>query len=327
MAGTSCSNRSHPLVNVWYISFHGGDEPNSLNSIHVYGADGRELRKALNRDSLPPDVELRELRGFAFGPDENLYVVNAYRKHSEILQFAGTLNPNGQHDFIRIYVKGDDAVNPGMLHPFNVAFDVAGDLYVSSQDTGVVSRYYGPKSGRGVPGTPMPVPNALANLRSIPPGTFVPSSKDCASGLVTVRDATFGPDKNLYVADRDTNSVRKYDGQSGQFLDQIVSEHLDKPIHLLFSRDGGSLFCGSAANNSICRYDSRVGKVSVFVEPKSGGLEGPAGMALGEDDYLYVASRTSNQVLRFKSDDATPDKKPFIHGLKDNPEFLMLVDL
>lgn len=314
-------------MNVWYISFHGGDDPSSLNNIHVYGADGRELRKALNRDSLPPGVELRELRGFAFGPDGNLYVANAYRKHSEILQFAGALNPNGQHDFIRIYAKADDALNPGLLHPFKVAFDVAGDLYVSSQDTSVVSRYYGPKSSLGVPGTPMPVPSALANIRSIPPGTFVPSSEACASGLVTVRDAAFGPDKNLYVVDRDTNSIRKYDGQSGQFLDQIVSEHLDKPIHLLFSRDGGSLFCSSGGNNSICRYDVPLGKVSVFVESKSGGLEGPAGMALGDDDCLYVASRTSNQVLRFKADDGTPDKKPFIPGLKDNPEFLMPVDL
>lgn len=314
-------------MNVWYISFHGGDDPSSLNNIHVFGADGRELRKALNRDSLPPGVELRELRGFAFGPDKNLYVANAYRKHSQILQFTGALNSNGQHDFMRIYVKGDDALNPGLLHPFNIAFDAAGDLYVSNQDTRVVSRYYGPKSSLGVPGIPIPVPSALANAGAISPGTFVPSSEDCASGLVTVRDAAFGPDKNLYVVDRDTNSIRKYDGQSGQFLDQIVSEHLDKPVHLMFSRDGSSLFCSSAEKNSICRYDVRLGKVSVFVEPKSGGLEGPAGMALGDDDYLYVASRLSNQVLRFKSDDGTPDKKPFIHGLRDSPEFLMMVGL
>ena len=310
-------------MNAWYISFHGGDNPNSLNNIHVYDAGGRELRKALNRDSLPPGVELRELRGFAFGPDENLYVVNAYRKFSEILQFTGVLNGDGQHDFIRVHVKGDDTLNPGLLHPFNVAFDAAGDLYVSSQDNSVVCRYYGPKSSLGGPGTPMPPPSALTNVTAIPPGTFIPSSKDCANGLVTVRDATFGPDRNLYVVDRDTNSIRKYDGQSGRFLDQIVSEYLDKPVHLLFSRDGGSLFCSSAGNSCICRYDLNVGKVSLFVEPKSAGLEGPGGMALGEDDYLYVASRLSSRILRFKATDGTPDKKAFIHQLQDNPEFLM----
>lgn len=222
-------------------------------------------------------------------------------------------------------MKGDDALNPGLLHPFNIAFDAAGDLYVSSQDTGVVSRYHGPKSTLGTPGTPMPAPSALADVQAISPGTFVPSSKDCASGLVTVRDAVFGPDGNLYVIDRDTNSIRRYDGQSGRFLDQLVSEHLDKPVHLLFSPDGGSLFCSSAGNHSICCYDVHLGKVSQFVEPKSGGLEGPAGMALGDDDYLYVASRLSNRVLRFKAADGTPDKKPFIHELKDNPEFLMQV--
>lgn len=88
----SCCNRSPLPVNVWYISFHGGDNSSSLNNIHVYDADGRELGKALNRNSLPPGLELRELRGFAFGPDGNLYVANAYRKYSQILQFAGALN-------------------------------------------------------------------------------------------------------------------------------------------------------------------------------------------------------------------------------------------
>lgn len=310
-------------MNTWYISFHGGDDPSSHNNIHVYDAGGRELRKALNRDSLPLGVELRELRGFAFGPDGNLYVVNAYRKFSEILQFTGALNQDRQHDFIRIYVKGDGTLNPGLLHPFNIAFNTAGDLYVSSQDTSVVSRYYGPKSSLGVPGNPMPAPSALTDIDAIAPGTFIPSSKDSANGLVTVRDAVFGPDRILYVVDRDTNSIRKYDGQSGRFLDQIVSEYLDKPVHLLFSGDGGSLFCSSAGNSCICRYDLNVGKVSLFVEPKSAGLEGPAGMALGDDDYLYVASRLSNRILRFKATDGTPDKKPFIHELKDNPEFLM----
>src|SRR6266853_331387 len=35
----------------WYISFHGGEEKSSLNNIHVYSAEGEELRKALNKKS------------------------------------------------------------------------------------------------------------------------------------------------------------------------------------------------------------------------------------------------------------------------------------
>jgi hypothetical protein len=72
------------VVNVWYLSFHGGTERYSRNNIHIYSAAGEELGKALNRKSLPDNIELRELRGFGFGPDRHLYVVNAYREASQI---------------------------------------------------------------------------------------------------------------------------------------------------------------------------------------------------------------------------------------------------
>ena len=67
-----------------------------------------------------------------FGPDQNLYVVNAYFEYSEILKFNGTLNENGQHDFAQVFVKRHAEINPGIDHPFNLAFDSEGDLYVSS---------------------------------------------------------------------------------------------------------------------------------------------------------------------------------------------------
>src|ERR1700745_3276385 len=84
----------------WYVSFHGGEEKSSFNNIHVYSTDGKGLRKALNKQSLSKGVNLRELRGFVFGPDQNLYVVNAYFEYSKVLKFKGALNKEGQHDFL-----------------------------------------------------------------------------------------------------------------------------------------------------------------------------------------------------------------------------------
>ena len=133
----------------WYISFHGGDEKTSLNNIHVYSTDGKKLRKALNKKSVPEGMTLRELRGFAFGPDKNLYVVNAYFEYSEVLKFSGALNKDGQHDFAGVFVKRHADLNPGIDHPFNVAFDSNGDLYVSSQNTSLVARYHGPAGKTG----------------------------------------------------------------------------------------------------------------------------------------------------------------------------------
>ena len=311
----------------WYISFHGGEENTSLNNIHVYSSDGNKLRKALNKKSVPDDITLRELRGFVFGPDQNLYVVNAYFKYSEILKFKGELNKDGQHDFAGVFVKRHAEMNPGIDHPFNAAFDSDGDLYVSSQNTNLVARYHGPASKTGRPGTPMPFPESLNLEIDLPPGTFVPSAKLAPNGLLDVRAVIFTPNNDfLYVADRAGDCVRIYEARTGRYLRNLVSRsnQIDKPIHLLHSPDGRYLLIGSGGTDSILRHDLHQNATSIFVESKSGGLNGPAGMAFGDDGLLYVASRNSKEILRYTSD-GQPYREPFIKDLADNPEFLMLV--
>jgi hypothetical protein len=312
----------------WYVSFHGGEEKVSLNNIHVYSTDGKQLRKALNKKSLPEGTKLRELRGFVFGPDQNLYVVNAYFEYSEVLKFKGALNENGQHDFAEVFVKRHAEVNPGIDHPFNVVFDSEGDLYVSSQNTNLIARYHGPASKTGKPGTPMPLPQGLDRGKvDLPPGTFIPSAKLASNGLLEVRAVIFAPNNDLYVADRAADCVRIYEARTGRHLRNLVSrtDQLDRPIHLLLSSDGRYLLIGSGGNDSILRHDLQQGSTSVFVESKSGGLNGPAGMAFGDDGFFYVASRNSKEILRYGSIDGRPRGKPFIKDLADNPEFLMLV--
>jgi glucose/arabinose dehydrogenase len=311
----------------WYVSFHGGEEQSSLNNIHVYSADGTRLRKALNKKSLPTDIKLRELRGFVFGPDRDLYVVNAYFEYSQILKFNGTLNENGQHDFCEVFVKRH-AENPGIDHPFNLAFDSEGDLYVSSQNTSLIARYHGPGSKKGKPGTPMPLPESLhLEKANFPPGTFVPSAKLASNGLQEVRAVIFAPNNEMFVADRAADCVRIYEARTGRHLRNLSqqSDQLDRPIHLLFSPDGRYLLIGSGGKDSIMRHDLRQGTTSVFVEPKSAGLNGPAGMAFGDDGFLYVASRNSKEILRYGGTDGRPHGRPFVSDLADNPEFLMLV--
>jgi hypothetical protein len=314
------------MPNEWYVSFHGGEENVTLNNIHVYSTDGKKLRKALNKKSLPENVKLRELRGFVFGPDQNLYVVNAYFEYSAVLKFKGPLNEQGQHDFLEVFVKRHADFNPGIDHPFNVVFDAEGDLYVSSQNTNLIARYHGPAGTKGKPGTPMPLPDTLESV-DLPPGTFIPPAKLDSNGLRDVRAVIFAPNNEVYVADRAADCVRIYEARTGKYLRKLTaqSNQLDRPIHLLLSPDGHYLLIGSGGNDSILRHDLRQGSTKVFVEPKSGGLNGPAGMAFAEDGFLYVASRNSKEILRYGSMDGRPHGKPFIKDLADNPEFLMLV--
>jgi hypothetical protein len=312
----------------WYISFHGGEDASSLNNIHVYSTEGKRLRKALNKKSLPSGTKLRELRGFIFGPDQNLYVVNAYFEYSEILKFNGAVNENGQHDFAEVFVKRHAEINPGIDHPFNLAFDADGDLYVSSQNTNLIARYHGPGSKEGKPGTPMPLPESLhLEKAAFPPGTFVPSANLASNGLLEVRAVIFAPNNQMFVADRAADCVRIYEARTGRYLRNVgpQTHQLDRPIHLLLSSDGRYLLIGSGGKDSVLRHDLHNSLTSVFVEPKSAGLNGPAGMAFGEDGLLYVASRNSKQILCYRGTDGRPCGKPFINDLADNPEFLMLV--
>lgn len=306
----------------WYLTFHGGEGRSDLNSIHVYSADGRKLRKALDRASLPSDVELRELRSHAFGPDGGLYVANAYKEYSQILRFHGAPDSRGKHAFRDVFVQSDADRNPGLSHPFSIAFDARGNLYVTSQNTSLTLRYYGPNSRARQPGTPMPLPASLAKVKNqeFCPGTFCASAAEVAHGLKVVREATFARGL-LYVADRDADCVRKYRAGTGAYLGAIAaSDLIDKPIHLAVS--GDTLYIGNRGNESVVKCDLRSEQVTPFIHPKAGGLNNPSGLAFGDDGYLYVASRGSRQILRYRLSDGWPDRHPFIDHLEDEPQFI-----
>ncbi|MGC4108211.1 MAG: hypothetical protein QM753_17945 [Thermomicrobiales bacterium] len=310
----------------WYISFHGGgDGTAAWNNIHSFGEDGQPLGKVLATHAFPHGLELRELRGFAFGPDGDFYIANAYRNASQVLRFGGQRGEDGRHPFREVYVE-QHRTNPGLAHPFDVEFGPDGHLYVPSQDTNVVGRYYGPVSGPDERGAPMPHPSALADAAaSLLPGTFVPSLKHHQAGVRTVRRAIFGPGGTLFVADRDANRVKRYDGETGALVQEYRHHHLTTPVHLLWHGDGDRLLVGSRDRNEILAIAADDGAVTTFVPPGAGGLRGPAGMAFGPDGAFYVCSRETKQVLRFDPQSGEPDTRPFLDGLHDFPEFIASV--
>src|SRR5688572_26580914 len=120
----------------WYVPFHGGESPKgdarnkgdsgearprAWNNIDVFALDGTSLGKALDAHTLPDGLDLRELRGFVFGPDGDLYVANAYKDASQVLRFAGNPGAGGKHPFRDVYAEQHKA-NPGLAHPFDVTF-------------------------------------------------------------------------------------------------------------------------------------------------------------------------------------------------------------
>jgi hypothetical protein len=111
---------------------------------------------------------------------------------------------------------------------------------------------------------------------------------------------TFGPDNNLYVSSRDSNSVLRYDGTTGLSLGAFVSPGsggLSGTEGLLFGTDG-SLYVSSGRSNQVLRYDGQTGAfLRVFAS--GGGLNGPRGLNYGPDGNLYVSSFYSDSILRY----------------------------
>ncbi|MFM9107658.1 MAG: hypothetical protein ACKOWF_13280 [Chloroflexota bacterium] len=307
----------------WYLSFHGGDDPGDRNNIHRYDAAGRHLGKALAHEGLPDGLALRELRGFVFGPDGDLYVANAWKGQSQILRFAGKPGADGRHAFRGVFIEQRRA-DPGLAHPFDVAFGPDGSLFVPSQDSDIVGRYYGPAAADGAPGAPMPHPPAIAHLAgSLPPGAFVPSHRHAADGLKAVRHAIFGADGALYVADRDRDAVNRYDRESGALTRSYRHGRLAAPVHLLPWPERDALLVGSRDRGTVIALDLASGEASDLLA-KDAGLKAPSGIAWGPDGLLHVADRTGRAVLRFDAGTGA-SRGALVEHLEDEPEFLAWV--
>jgi len=119
---------------MWLISFHGGEE--GTNNIHAYHDTGKPHDHPALLPTGHGDPDLRELRAFRI-VGTRLYVVRAYNKESAVLRYART--PEGRYVFDRVFASTRAA--PALVHPYDIAVDGHGRLYVSSQDTNVVTGF------------------------------------------------------------------------------------------------------------------------------------------------------------------------------------------
>ncbi|HKR62800.1 MAG TPA: beta-propeller fold lactonase family protein [Thermoanaerobaculia bacterium] len=319
---------------LWYLSVHGGSD--SGNNLLSFDTTGRLVSARVLDDNA---VALRELRGFHVLPDGRLLVANAHKGEGKILQFAAAASPTAPRTYQGAFCVFDPGHNPGLLHPFNLRVGPDGNLYVSNQgssndpsSTNGVTRYGGP--GTSDAGEPLAIPpywreHAEEHLF---PGTAIPANKRAQHGVKRIRDLLFARDGFLYVADEKRNEVRRYDGATFEYLERIVSKDdgLKTPVHLLLSDDKKHLYIGSEKNDSVLRYHFKTGAVETFVESGAAGLHAPAGLAM-DGTWLYVCSRKSREVLRYRLSDGLPDSEPFItseelfKGSSDDPEFILQV--
>lgn len=125
-------------------------------------------------------------------------------------------------------------------------------------------------------------------------GDFVPAG---SGGLSFPLGAAIGPDGNLYVSDSNSESVLRYNGKTGAFIDAFVNGEADDAAAEIF-RNGFLYVANSSDPGSVSRFNATTGaSAGFFVTPGSGGLVDPEGMVFGPDGNLYVTSGGS--VLRY----------------------------
>ncbi len=318
-----------PTEIAWLLTMHGIEgQPETVQAIT---GDG-QLKGGIHLPipNGPAGPVPHDLRGVAILPDQSVLAVNAFLKDTRILHF-GPPDASGIRTYVGDFVRYDKTANPAMQHTYAIAISPEGDVYISNQDSNTVTRYAGP--GRANAGTPMPPPTSLAGFKDLAPGVFIANAQTSPVGLSAVRGICFGPDGNLYVADRDGSRVSSYDPKTGERVKIVAgqSNGLKKPIQMAFTQDGKSLFIGDNGTGEIFRVDMDSGVCSVFVKAGESGLEAPSGLAVSAK-WLYVASRhtgkdtsKSPQILRYSIKDGKPDSKPFVAKLPDNPEFILHV--
>lgn len=328
---------------MWYISFHGGS--GGVNNILAYHDSGHQHSQPHLLPKGGSNPALQELRSFGLVGDL-LYVVNAYKKYSQILVYEA--GGDGGYSFKEVFAS-KDTIN-SILHPYDLTFDPQGDCYVSSQDTNVVT---------GLEGADSPLQVASYLQQQYPPpdeflaGTIVASSIGALPGVPTPTPpdvlvpqglgVSFTDDTNtrvansvrgvlfyngyLYVADEPANAVKVYDGSTGELSGQIAGDNLSAPVQLLLAATTGVLYIGSSGNDSVVSYDLSQGAPSGIVAPTTfigGEVKHISGMAFDADGYFYAAERKAQKIKKFPPD-GSGGGEDFITDLPDDPEFILYV--
>ena len=288
---------------------------------------------------------MQELRGFGVVGDL-LYVVNAYKKYSQILVYEA--GGAGDYSFKEIFAS-KDTIN-SILHPYDLTFDPQGHCYVSSQDTNVVTGLKGAdsplqiasylqlhirpriSSWRGPLSPPQlgrcPAYRRRRRRMFYTQGLEVSFTDDKDTRVAnSVRGVLFFDDY-LFVADEPANAVKVYDRKTGELYGQIAGDNLRPPVQLLLTATTGVLYISSSGNDSVVSYDLSQGAPSGTVPPTTfidGEVKHISGMAFDAEGYFYAAERKAKRIKKFPPAMEAGAGMDFIRDLPDEPELIMYV--
>jgi hypothetical protein len=168
-----------------------------------------------------------------------------------------------------------------------------GGLYVCSEETNAVLRFD-------------PATGAFdANFIADDPQTAI----DETGGLAGPADIIWGPDGLAYVGSFDNDSILRYDGRTGAFVDVFVATgaagNLNGPDAGMAFGPGDQLYVPSFFNDRVKQYDVDGSFVRNLVGPVATNLDRPRTVLFPGDGFVYISSEGSDSVL--KCDELTGD--------------------
>jgi hypothetical protein len=329
------------IVYGFYVSFS-GESVNPIKNVYALSTSGSIVTPTV----LDPSRTYQELRGMAFGPDGNLYVAQAQKSASAILRFNGTLAPKSS-TMTYLGQFTTPAQSSGLLHPYQPIFANGGNLYVTSQDSNVVTGFYGPQSqSPHTPGSAMPNSQFLATNfpnGTFNPGTFVaalsaksavPTPVPASQGGLTfaatqggsthsVRGIAFDG-SHFYVSDEAADRVAVYD-TGGAFLGAIT-QSISAPVALFFDAANGMLYIGSPGSGQVLTYAvANVAKrnftPTTLISNKK--LSHVSGIAVDAGGNVYTGDRKSGQIYQWLPGSHSPTS--FGSSFSDSPEQIIPV--
>jgi DNA-binding beta-propeller fold protein YncE len=195
-----------------------------------------------------------------------MYVASEYT--DQVLKYDATTGA-----YLGVFVT---AGSGGIDGPWGMAFDSAGNLYVSGRNSNTVVKYD---------------PNGN------PVGTYIAAG---SGGLNLPEGIALEPSgAYLYVASSGTNQVLKYNASTGAYVGVGASSGLANPHYVTFGA-GGLMYVSSGGNNRIERFTENSTYVDDYVPAGSGGLSDPHWTAFDPNGDLYVGGTGSDdQIHRF----------------------------
>ena len=263
------------------------------------------------------DAMLNEPYGIEFDADNNLFIVDRLNycirkvdaKSGNISTVAGTGGKAGYGG------DGGPATRAGFKEPNGLCLDGAGKLYVADVADQRV-RVVDLKSGT--------ITTFAGNGTKASAGDGGPLARATLAGP---RAVAVGPDKCLYIVEREGTSVRRVNVEKGSIErfagtgkkeftgdgGKATEATFDGPKEIDIDTDG-NVFVVDTENEAIRRIDAKTGIITTVAgkgRTKTPGLGdgGPAtaaalgrphGVAVGPDGALYIADTNSHRIRRVK---------------------------